>query len=119
MMLTSRYSRFDALYVLVIDSESVNLQYNLSMAIFDEIKMVYYRFNQSNTINTSLLDQVIPLLLLLGLVIGMLLQCPIKLDRYKRSHGHTGIGYVTIQTGMEYSCIGIGCKNIQVFLIVQ
>ncbi len=44
------------------------------MAIFDEIKMVYYRFNQSNTINTPLLDQVTPLLLLLRLVIGMLMQ---------------------------------------------
>ncbi len=48
---------------------------NQSMAIFDEIKMVYYRFNQSNTINTPLLDQVTPLLLLLRLVIGMLMQC--------------------------------------------
>eukprot|EP01084_Bolivina_argentea_P293145 504140_1 len=71
MILSNLYLQFDAMYVLVIDTESVNLQWNQSMVILDEIKMVYYRFNQSNTINIPLLNQVIELLLLLRLVIGM------------------------------------------------
>ncbi len=41
------------------------------MVILDEIKMVYYQFNQSNTINIPLLNEIIELLLLLRLVIGM------------------------------------------------
>ncbi len=46
-----------------------------SMAIFNETKMVYYQCNGPNTINTALQDQFTALLLFLGLVIGMLMQC--------------------------------------------
>eukprot|EP01084_Bolivina_argentea_P293144 504138_1 len=117
MILSNLYLQFDAMYVLVIDTESVNLQWNQSMVILDEIKMVYYRFNQSNTINTSLLDQVIPLLLLLRLVIGILMQSILLYtwpgyDCASIGYHAIGIGYNS-QTDIGYCCIEIGCCYVE------
>ncbi len=54
-----------------------------SMPIFEETQMVYYQSNGPNIINTVFQDQFTTLVLLLGLVIGMLMQCMSeKLSRF-------------------------------------